>query len=138
MNIFIYIVNSTNGLADPEPSDQDDIDNISDWEDELCNYERGYIPRPIVDKERFHRLFISWGHAAREHMPRITLMKFDMDHAEPIQFEFVVGDDSTTLQWASEFEYRPDHRVANVWGFDLDRLSISGSDDERCYVVLPR
>ncbi|KAL6228740.1 hypothetical protein BDW75DRAFT_134398 [Aspergillus navahoensis] len=139
-------------LADPEAEDQEEINNISDWEDEICNYERGFVDRPVLDTEQFHRLFISWGHAARHAMAQIVLMKFSLDHSPTVQFTFSVaggggcGDnaeaDGATLEWVVSCGYRPDQRVARAWGFEVDEIlgtDDTGSDEEEDFsVVLPR
>ncbi|KAL6228665.1 hypothetical protein BDW75DRAFT_246469 [Aspergillus navahoensis] len=141
-------------LAAPDASDQEEINNISDWEDEICDYERGFVDRPVLETEQFHRLFISWGHAARHAMPQIAEMKFSLDHSPAIQFTFsaATGGDNAeadragaTLEWvASCGLYRPDRRVARAWGFELDEFlgpDDAGSDDdeeEEFSVVLSR
>ncbi|KAL3470376.1 hypothetical protein BJX99DRAFT_264305 [Aspergillus californicus] len=127
-------------LADPEASDQEEIANISDWEDEICNYERGFVDRPVQDTEQFHRLFTSWGHAARNGMPQIASMKFSLDHSPSLRFSFSVAGDAATLEWVTGCAYRLDRRVARAWGFDVDELGMDelGFDEEEFSVALPR
>ncbi|KAL2841257.1 hypothetical protein BJY01DRAFT_257110 [Aspergillus pseudoustus] len=148
------ILPSGQWLAAPEPADQAEIDNISDWEDEICNVERGYVWRQILDTEQFHRLFISWGYAARQRkMPRIRSMTFYLDNATDLRFTFlvVVGKEGgkagaaapgaaavATLEWEtnSPNSYRPDKRVADAWGVELD--SLKPGWDDRISATLPQ
>jgi hypothetical protein len=93
--------------------------------------------------EHFHRLFISLGHAARR-MPRLKTIEFSIPSSAVGEFKFVVsgrgGDGSragaeagsTTFsdempRLVSSSGYRPDQRVAEAWGYELDSLLDSWS-----------
>ncbi|KAL2819532.1 hypothetical protein BJX63DRAFT_12603 [Aspergillus granulosus] len=135
------ILPSGQWLAAPEPEDQEAIDNISDWEDEICDLERGVVNRHVLDIEQFHRLFISWGHAARHQMPLIRSMMFHLDNVSDIRFTFLVGkggEAGATLDWDSDspYPYRPDQSVASAWGFDLNSLKMEW--DNRFSATLPQ
>jgi hypothetical protein len=99
----------------------------------MCNYEGGFIRRTVLDTEQFHRLFIAWGLAAR-HMPKITLMHYNLNHKVYLAFRFRAGED-VTLCWDPRASYRPDHRVASAWGFDLKGLT--RNEAESISVTLP-
>ncbi|KAJ0420268.1 hypothetical protein BJY00DRAFT_301671 [Aspergillus carlsbadensis] len=112
-------------LALPDADEQQIIDNVTDWETEICNTERGCLTRPILDTEQFHRLFISWGHAARN-MPQINSMRFYVTHTTWVDFRFTIAAPGAevTLSWGHDSAfYLPDHRVARAWGFDLKQLT---------------
>ncbi|CEL11920.1 hypothetical protein ASPCAL15014 [Aspergillus calidoustus] len=109
-------------LALPDTEEQQIIDEVSDWETEICNTERGFISRPVLDAEQIHRLSISWGLAAR-HMPQIAVMEYHMTHgSSKTDFEVRMGDE-ITLRWKSRSTYVPDQRVAKAWGFDLKDMT---------------
>ncbi|KAL6228837.1 hypothetical protein BDW75DRAFT_250536 [Aspergillus navahoensis] len=108
-------------LALPNAEEQARIDEVSDWEDEICNYERGFIRHTVLDTEQFHRLFISWGLIAR-HAPKIKLMEYHLNHRVNLGFQFRAGED-VTLCWDPPSSYLSDHRVASAWGFDLNDLT---------------
>jgi hypothetical protein len=111
------------------------IDEITDWEPEICNTECGCIDRPILDTEQIHRLSISWDLAGR-HMPQITVMDYHMYHgAAKTDFEFSAREE-VTLRWESRSTYLPDHRVAHAWGFDLKDMTLHGAHSFS--VSLPR
>ncbi|KAL2809177.1 hypothetical protein BJX63DRAFT_424017 [Aspergillus granulosus] len=122
-------------LTFPDADEQRQINEVSDWEAEICNSERGYIRRQVLDTEQFHRLFISWGYAAR-HAPRITTMKYHLKDRSKVDFSFTTHGEKANLHWKSRSSYRPDHRVARAWGFGLDALVL---DESRSVSVsLPR
>ncbi|KNG81400.1 hypothetical protein ANOM_010509 [Aspergillus nomiae NRRL 13137] len=117
-------------LALPTAEWQEEIDEIEDWEEEICDYESGCVDRSINDDEQFHRFFISLGYAAR-HMPRLRYIQFSLDHGPTTTFSFRRDLDPITAEWLSEAdpEYRPDERVAKAWGFRLEDIEIMGAWD---------
>jgi hypothetical protein len=80
-----------------------------------------YIERDIVSVERFHRLFISLGYAARR-MSRLITMQFDLlplKHTFELLFVYET-DDPPCLEWITPLGYLPDERVSEAWGFRLE------------------
>ncbi|KAJ0417305.1 hypothetical protein BJY00DRAFT_316081 [Aspergillus carlsbadensis] len=89
--------------------------------------ERGdSISRNIIHADKFHRLFISLGYAARR-MPLLKFMKFSLELGDLVEFEFNSRDSPVipylisngpsanfTMVWASYLGYRPDARVARA------------------------
>ncbi|KAL2842517.1 hypothetical protein BJY01DRAFT_249001 [Aspergillus pseudoustus] len=109
-------------LALPDTEEQQIIDEVSDWETEICNTERGFISRPVLDAEQIHRLSISCGLAAR-HMPQIAVTEYHLTHgSSKSDLEVRMGDE-VTLRWKSRSTYVPDQRVAKAWGFDLKDMA---------------
>ncbi|QRD84921.1 hypothetical protein F9C07_2166166 [Aspergillus flavus] len=117
-------------LALPTPDDQEQIDKIEDWEEEICDWESGCVDRSTNDDEQFHRFFISLGYAAR-HMPLLRSIEFELNHNPTTSFNFKRDSDTTTAKWESDAdpEYRPDERVAKAWGFQLKDMEITGPWD---------
>jgi hypothetical protein len=79
--------------------------------------------RTVMNFEHFHRLFIAMGYAAQR-MPRLKTIRLLVLADEQSTFEFST-DQSTgrrTVTWASGTGYRPDERVAQAWGFDLEEV----------------
>ncbi|KAE8340441.1 hypothetical protein BDV24DRAFT_152015 [Aspergillus arachidicola] len=97
------------------------IPQISSPDDVICDYERGYARRQMVDYEEYHRFFTSMGHAAR-HMPRLKFIKFHLEHSTWLDFSFRTDTDPITAEWHSRAipAYHPDERVAEVWGFPIE------------------
>ncbi|KAE8403241.1 hypothetical protein BDV37DRAFT_294665 [Aspergillus pseudonomiae] len=125
-----YIKAPCQWLALPTAEWQEEIDEIEDWEEEICDYESGCVDRSINDDEQFHRFFISLGYAAR-YMPRLRYIQFSLDHGPTTTFSFRRDLDPITAEWLSEAdpEYRPDERVAKAWGFRLEDIEITGAWD---------
>ncbi|KAL3459226.1 hypothetical protein BJX64DRAFT_291477 [Aspergillus heterothallicus] len=80
--------------------------------------------------DRFHRVFISCGHAARK-MPRLATLDFttgtDSFNGKYSIFRFS-NDRSTrtvTATWKSTTGYKPDDRVAKAWGFRLSDMAVA-------------
>ncbi|KAK6814477.1 hypothetical protein RU639_009355 [Aspergillus parasiticus] len=114
----------------PTPEDQEHIDNIEDWEEEICDWESGCVYRSINDDEQFHRFFISLGYAAR-HMPLLRSIEYDLNHGTPTTFSFKRDTGTAIAEWdsAADPEYRPDKRVAKAWGFRLNEMEFTGPWD---------
>ncbi|KAL2784483.1 hypothetical protein BJX66DRAFT_329964 [Aspergillus keveii] len=109
----------------PDPSTGDEIfENtwlVGDYE--IC--------REVMNTEHFHRLFISIGYAARR-MPRLKTIEFSIPSSAVGEFKFVVSGrggswDGGMPRLKSSSTYRPDRRVAEAWGYDLDSLLDSWS-----------
>jgi hypothetical protein len=69
------------------PESQAAIDEIENWEDEICDVEAGWGWPELFTKEHFHRLFISLGHAGRR-MSRLKVMKFEVE--SPYKFRGLI------------------------------------------------
>ncbi|KAL3484303.1 hypothetical protein BJX62DRAFT_248531 [Aspergillus germanicus] len=122
-------------VALPDAENQEVIDDVSDWEAEICNTERGCIGRPVLDTEQIHRLSISWGIAARR-MPQITVMEYHLSHGASKTDLGLSVSEEVTLRWKSRSTYVPDERVAKAWGFELKEMT---SHKPQSYsVILPR
>ncbi|KAI9372234.1 hypothetical protein BJX61DRAFT_508216 [Aspergillus egyptiacus] len=129
--LFDYELESGDEEHLPDPATGDDIFE-SPWLNGL--YE---ISRDKMNTEHFHRLFISLGYAARR-MPVLQTICFSLGDIPRTEFRFNSrtrrgggGDDSTTsggekpcLRFLSAAAYRPDRRVADAWGFDLDNVVV--------------
>ncbi|GMF91630.1 unnamed protein product [Aspergillus oryzae] len=85
--VAINLQNLSQWLTLPAPEDQEQIDNIEDWEEEICDWESGCVYRSINDDEQFHRFFIFLGYAAR-HMPLLRSIEYDLNHGTPTTFSF--------------------------------------------------
>ncbi|KAL5342144.1 hypothetical protein BJX70DRAFT_357063 [Aspergillus crustosus] len=94
-------------LADPEILDSEMTDAL---------FQR---PRKVVHADKFHRLFISLGHAAQR-MPVLEKMLFHTQGVD-ISFQYMATgfSERPALVWVSASGYQPDERVAGVWGFEL-------------------
>jgi hypothetical protein len=66
-------------------------------------------------EEHFQRLLISLGYAAQR-MPCLKSLKFGVDEDDHFNLEFQNADE-ITLEWQSDYEFRPDIRVGKAWGF---------------------
>ncbi|RHZ51668.1 F-box protein [Aspergillus thermomutatus] len=113
-------------IVRPTPEDEAMIAAIDDWEAEICDCERGFIERPILDQEQFHRLFISLGYAAR-HMPRLRAINFDLNHTHSFEFRFSNKIGTICAEWElwDPDSYRPDDRVVAAWGFSRNDLVVT-------------
>lgn len=81
--------------------------------------------RKIMHYEAFHRLFASMGYAAQR-MPRLSTIKFDIDHGITNEFSFYRDQPSgiVTAEWQSHSLYIPDERVTTAWGVGLDDIKV--------------
>ncbi|KAL1880286.1 hypothetical protein Plec18167_003689 [Paecilomyces lecythidis] len=106
------------------PDIQAEVDEIDDWEDEICNTERGHHPRRLMNYDMFHRIFISIGYAV-QHMPRISHIRFlgEFDR----EFTFELSRDSFgmfTAMWDNLSYYQPNEQVASAWKFRVEDMEI--------------
>jgi hypothetical protein len=105
--------------------DDEDIDDPTTAGMEIFDTEfmseDAYIERDIISVERFYRLFISFGYAARR-MPRLIAMEFDLlplEHMFELLFVYET-EDPPCMEWITPLGYLPDERVAEAWGFRLE------------------
>ncbi|PIG90223.1 hypothetical protein AARAC_003630 [Aspergillus arachidicola] len=123
--LTMHSTNAGKWLALPTPEEQARLDEpddeISSPDDVICDYERGYARRQMVDYEEYHRFFTSMGHAAR-HMPRLKFIKFHLEHSTWLDFSFRTDTDPITAEWHSRAipAYHPDEGVAEAWGFPIE------------------
>ncbi|KAJ9221894.1 hypothetical protein DTO207G8_1113 [Paecilomyces variotii] len=106
---------------------QAEVAAIDDWNAEICDLERGWSYRELINYDDFHRLFVSMGYAAQR-MPHLAQINFVGDFESESTFHFVY-DSSTavfTATWESYSEYQPNDQVASAWGFRLEDME----DDE--------
>ncbi|KAJ0413125.1 hypothetical protein BJY00DRAFT_73279 [Aspergillus carlsbadensis] len=96
--------------------------------------QEGSVDRAIANADHFHRLYISLGHAARRHMPRLRSIVFELegdtsfDRDRPAFFYDV--SETPALSWTTPLDYKPDERVALAWGFRFEELEFRSWDDE--------
>lgn len=105
------------------PELQAEVAAIDDWKAEICDLERGWLYRELVNHEDFHRLFASMGYAAQR-MPGLSKISFVGDFDPQSTFHFVY-DPSTavfTATWESYSQYQPNEQVASAWGFRLENM----------------
>jgi hypothetical protein len=117
------------------PESQAAIDEIENWEDEICDVEAGWGWPELRTEEHFHRLLISLGYAARR-MPRLKDMKFEVESQDKFTLYLSNKFDEITLGWHCYPPYQPDSRVAKAWNFDLDDVRIHPRFEEKCHVIL--
>ncbi|KAJ5800546.1 uncharacterized protein N7518_002614 [Penicillium psychrosexuale] len=115
------------------PEDQAEIDNIEDWEDEICDVEAGWKYPKLRTEEHFHRLLISLGYAARR-MPRLKDMKFEVESQDEFMLHFR-NCDEITLELETRSRYQPANRVAKAWNFAMDDVRFPNDYD--FFVILP-
>lgn len=103
------------------PEDQEMVNGIEDWTEIIYDGDQGEAERSIFEAEHFHRLLISLGHAAYN-MPRLTFMKYSLNHPTHFDFELKVRPQRREAEWSLESNYRPDQRVAEAWRSPLVEL----------------
>jgi hypothetical protein len=75
---------------------------------------------------------MSLGYAAQR-MPCLKSLKFGVDEDDHFNLEFQNADENT-LEWQSNYEFRPDSRVAKAWGFGLDDVNMEDQSPVICTV----
>ncbi|KAL4739562.1 hypothetical protein BDV11DRAFT_169974 [Aspergillus similis] len=139
--LFDYELETGDEESFPDPATGDEIFE-SPW------LSGGYdISRDKMNTEHFHRLFISFGYAARR-MPVLRTISFSLGNLPRTEFRFDSGKklgsgDSTMsngekpcLRFLSEAAYWPDQRVADAWGFGLDDVVVEEDQGEESKVAL--
>ncbi|KAL2848771.1 hypothetical protein BJX68DRAFT_276270 [Aspergillus pseudodeflectus] len=147
--LFDYELESGDEEDIPDPATGDEIFE-SRWLRE--EYE---ISREKMNTEHFHRLFVSLGYASRR-MPVLRLITFSVAGSPRTKFTFtttsgargVIEDcHASTLSlpsssrpllgFRSDSAYRPDRRVADAWGFELDEMKVvhEGPREDYHFVV---
>ncbi|KAL4874630.1 hypothetical protein BJY04DRAFT_211897 [Aspergillus karnatakaensis] len=135
--LFDYELSTEDEYDFPDPATGDEIFESS-WLN--GNYQ---IVRHVMNAEHFHRLFISLGYAARR-MPRLKTISFDFGDVPVTKFTFDNSSGRPSLEIQSESGYRPDQRVADVWGFSIQQLVVEKHgwmrfpDSLSCSVILDR
>ncbi|KAJ6048450.1 uncharacterized protein N7446_011133 [Penicillium canescens] len=99
--------------------DQAEINQIDDWDWEICDLERGWLGPTERIEEHFHRLLISMGYAAQR-MPSLKSLRFEIQSENEFILYFRNTADEITLGWECYPEYQPDERVAKAWNIDPD------------------
>jgi hypothetical protein len=103
--------------------DQAEINQIDDWDWEICDLERGWLGPTERIEEHFHRLLISMGYAA-QHMPSLKSLRFEIQSENEFILYFRNTADEITLGWECCPEYQPDERVAKAWNIDPDDMKV--------------
>ncbi len=109
-------------LGDRSPRLFEEEENLSGWQ----------LSRDKLHHEKFHRLFISLGLAARR-MPRICEIRFVIREHSEIDFEFWNAggyDEKLSMRMRNAGGYKPDKRVAEAWGFALEDLEVSHNTED--------
>ncbi|RAH53536.1 hypothetical protein BO85DRAFT_381422, partial [Aspergillus piperis CBS 112811] len=106
-----------NWLTFPTEEAQARIATVQQWEQGHDHPDDSHPSQPVIEIEHFHRLFISMGLAV-QHMPRLSSIYFHPGAETELTFEFrVVPGRYAIATWSSRPTYRPDHKVADAWGF---------------------
>ncbi|KAJ9405758.1 hypothetical protein DTO045G8_6591 [Paecilomyces variotii] len=107
------------------PERQAEIDEIDDWDMEICHPENGWLTRQLMDLDAFHRLFVSIGYAVQR-MPRLSRIRVFGDFAFENAFDFFCerSTGTFTARWLSESSYEPNQQVASAWKFRLEDMEV--------------
>ncbi|KAJ9224825.1 hypothetical protein DTO169C6_2745 [Paecilomyces variotii] len=107
------------------PERQAEIDEIDDWDMEICHPENGWLTRQLMDLDAFHRLFVSIGYAVQR-MPRLSRIRVFGDFAFENAFDFFCerSTGTFTARWLSESSYEPNQQVASAWKFCLEDMEV--------------
>lgn len=109
-------------LGDRSPRLFEEEENLPDWQ----------LSRNKLHHEKFHRLLISLGLAARR-MPRIYEISFVIREYSEIDFEFWNSggsDEKPSMRMRNAGGYKPDQGVAEAWGFALEDLEVSQNTED--------
>lgn len=112
------------------PERQAEIDEIDDWDMEICHPENGWLTRQLMDLDAFHRLFVSIGYAVQR-MPRLSRIRVFGDFAFENAFDFFCerSTGTFTARWLSESSYEPNQQVASAWKFRLEDMEVVIEDE---------
>ncbi|KAL5051347.1 hypothetical protein BDW71DRAFT_170833 [Aspergillus fruticulosus] len=124
----------------PKTRDQAKIDRISDWEDEICDDERGAMARRVPDMEQFHRLLTSLGYALR-HMPCLSSLSVDLWHAISLAFSYSPTGGSPCLNGCLKILSQSISLMSELpepGGLRWDDVEVHELFPERCSVRIAR